>query len=191
MKRLIFIMMIVLTALQAWSGKTFVNQSVLSNGKFVKIKISETGVYKITYSELKSMGLNPANVRIYGYGGAMLSQYFGDRHIDDLPQVPFYMYKGADGVFSDGDYILFYAQGSVSWQYTGYRFKHTRNPYSDYGYYFLTDSGETQKLLEKREAALDTIGCIHTNVYQNYQLHEIDSLNLIDKEGKDGGGREW
>ncbi len=192
MKRLIGILLFVLTAHLAWSGGPYAGESVLKSGKFVKIRVEETGVYKLTYADLKSMGLNPASVRVYGFGGAMLSQYFGDKHIDDLPQVPVYMHKGSDGVFSDGDYILFYGQGPTTWQYTGYRFKHTTNYYSNYGYYFLTDSGAGQLFLEKQEATLDTVGCHHAYVYQNYQLHEVDSVNLIDiKEGEAGGGREW
>ena len=44
--------------------------SVLSSGRFVKIRVSDTGVYRITQAELRKMGFsNPDKVRIYGYGG--------------------------------------------------------------------------------------------------------------------------
>ncbi len=160
-------------------------------GNFVKIRVSQTGVYKLTYSELQNMGLKPEAVRVYGHGGAMMVQSFLQSHIDDLPAVPFYMYKGADGVFNKGDYILFYAQAAVSWQYTGIRFSHTQNPYSDYGYYFLSDNAGKQILLDRNEAAIDTVGCAHVTTFVDYQLHERDSLNLVDLTGSAGGGKEW
>jgi hypothetical protein len=49
---------------------------VLAQGKFVKVKLAETGIYKLTYEDLVSMGINPANVRVFGYGGGVLDQNF-------------------------------------------------------------------------------------------------------------------
>ena len=43
--------------------------SVLSSGRFVKIRVSDTGVYRITQADLRKMGFsNPDKVRLYGYG---------------------------------------------------------------------------------------------------------------------------
>ena len=76
---------------------SYTKQSVLSSGSWVKIQVKESGIYKMTYEDLQAAGLsNPANVRLYGYGGAMLSQNFQKKHIDDLPAVSFYMNKGLD-----------------------------------------------------------------------------------------------
>ena len=45
-------------------------KSVLSSGRFVKIRVSDSGVYRITSAELRGMGFsNPDKVRLYGYGG--------------------------------------------------------------------------------------------------------------------------
>lgn len=170
---------------------TYTNTSLLSSGDFVKIRTVETGVYKIPYDSLKAWGLTPENVRIYGYGGAMLNQNFMANKIDDLPAVPFYMDKGSDGVFGKGDFILFYAQGPVSWNYTGVRFQHTTNTYSQFGYYFLTDNAGEQKLLTPAEP-LSASGAYNVVSYTNHQVHERDSINLVDaKNGASGGGREF
>ncbi len=170
---------------------SYAPHSVLESGKWVKIRVSESGVCRLTYDELATAGLKPADVRVYGYGGAMLSQNFNKRKIDDLPAVPFYMEKGADGEFNSGDYILFYVTANISWQYNGTRFAHTRNPYSDYGYYFLTDNAGEQKLLSTKPA-LDATGATEVNTYLNYQLHEVDIVNLLDAaNGISGGGREF
>lgn len=168
---------------------TYTSQSVLSSGKWVKIRVSETGIHCLTYEELNAAGLNPANVRIYGYGGAMLSQNFKLEKQDDLPPVAFYMHKGADGEFNQGDYILFYAQGVDSWAYSNQRFVHTRNPYSRYGYYFLSDNAGEQVIIPT--AAELTDAAYTSNTFTAYMVHDKDSVNLVDVSGKAGGGREF
>jgi len=170
---------------------TYVSHSILQSGHWVKIRVSETGICRLSYDEISKAGIKPANIRIYGYGGAMLSQNFQKRKIDDLPAVPIWMEKGSDGVFNSGDYILFYAQANISWQFNGTRFSHTRNPYSDYGYYFLSDDAGEQKILSTRPA-IDGTGATEVTSYANYQLHERDSVNLLDaSNGVSGGGREF
>ena len=105
---------------------------MLTKGKFVKIKVVNNGIYKLTYEDLSSMGIDPANVHIFGFGGGVLEQSFSLNKIDDLPEIPFYMSKSADGVFKAGDYILFYAQGINKWSYdkTKSLFTHIVNPNS-------------------------------------------------------------
>lgn len=182
----ICLVMMLSGALQAHS---YTNQSVLSSGHWVKLRVAESGIYCLTYEEIAAMGLAPEQVRIYGYGGAMLQQNFRLAKIDDLPAVSFYMSTGSDGVFSEGDYILFYAQGSVSWAYENTHFVHTRNPYSDYGYYFLSDNAGEQHLIS--ETAALTSHSFTADTYSAYRLHEKDSVNLVDVSGKAGGGREF
>ena len=192
MNRLVSILLILMLAPVCRSAKpSFAERSVLSEGNFVKIRVAETGVYKLSFSELKSMGLKPADVCVYGYGGAMLNMVMSDPHIDDLPQVPVYMHNPSSAKSDNERYILFYAKGPVSWRYTGSRFMHTCNPYSNYGYYFLTDNAGEPALLEANHAVLDTLGAHHVTTFSDYQLHELDSLIVTDKNGEEGCGREW
>lgn len=171
---------------------SYVQTSVLNTGKFVKIQIRESGIYRITYEALRDMGINPQQVRILGYGGAMLNQDFTKRKIDDLPSVPFYMEKGADGVFGAGDYIVFYGQGVTSWTYTGGRFAHTINPYSEYGYYFVSDNAGEQRLLERQETVLQIDeDAQEIRTFTDRYVHEQELVNLLDKTGRSGGGREF
>ena len=189
MKRIATILITMMFAVASITAHTYTSQSVLSSGKWVKIRVSETGIHCLTYDELRNAGLNPDNVRVYGYGGAMLSQNFRLAKIDDLPSVAFYMHMGDDGVFNSGDYILFYAQGVDSWEYTNNHFVHTRNPYSRYGYYFLTDNAGEQRLIEDAEQLYN--GTYHVYTYTAYMVHDKDSVNLVDISGKAGGGREF
>ena len=188
MKRLTYISALLLMAMGV-TAHSYTARSMLANGKWVKMRVSETGVHCLTYEDLSAAGLNPANVRIYGYGGAPLYQDFRLSRHDDLPAVSFYMNTGADGVFNAGDYILFYAQGVDRWDYTDGHFVHTRNPYSRYGYYFLTDNTGEQQLISTAPAL--TNAAFTADTYSAYRVHDIDSVNLVDIAGKAGGGREF
>jgi len=189
MKRLSVILTLLMLATISITAHTYTTRSVLASGTWMKLRVSETGVHCLTYDEIAAAGLTPANVRIYGYGGAALYQDFlQDKH-DDLPSVAFYMNKGDDGVFNSGDYILFYAQGPDRWDYTGGHFIHTRNPYSRYGYYFMTDNAGEQRFIS---TATELTSAIYTaDTYTAYMVHDLDSVNLVDISGKAGGGREF
>jgi hypothetical protein len=174
-------------------SRTYAASSVLAQGKFVKLKISETGVYKLTYEDLTSLGLNPQNVRIFGYGGGVLEQSFLLPKPDDLPEVAIWMEKGSDGVFNAGDYILFYGQGATKWSYdkTKLIFTHTINPYSKYGYYFVTSDAGTGKKIEEKTTTLPTSPTINTvEEFLDYQVHEKDVRNLI-QSGKEFYGETF
>ena len=183
MKRLIIIICGIVLSLVAWGGvHSYVDHSVLREGKIIKICVSETGIHCLPYDTLKAWGLQPEKVRILGYGGSMLSENFTLAKWDDVPSVAFYMHKGADGVFGRGDYLLFYAQGPVKWAYEDGRWYHTQNPYSNFGYYFLSDSAGEQRLITQAEE-LDVTNAYDVDWYIDYRVHERDSFNLIDLSG--------
>ncbi len=193
MKRLTLLICSLLLAHFTWAGiHTYTTESALSNGTIIKIRISETGIHIIPYDSLITWGIKPDNVSVIGYGGAMLPENFMHEHYDDLPPVSIYIHKGADNVFNSGDYILFYAQGPVQWNLSqdGY-WRHTQNPYSNYGYYFVTDNASLQREIAVSETQYDSNDVEDVSWYTAYHLHEIDKINLIDLNGKNGGGREF
>lgn len=172
----------------------YCERSILASGSFIKIRVGQSGIYKITYEELTSWGLQPSNVRIFGYGGAMISPNFNGYRIDDVPEVPIYIHKGDDNIFGKGDYILFHAQGPVSWEYSPTKklFLHTMNTYSTHGYYFLTsDLGEATTLNEVKTTALNGEMAQVVRNYDDYLLHEQELINILDPTGANGGGQEF
>lgn len=79
---------------EAYGGlHSYKGVSVLDKGSFVKIRIKESGVYKLTYEDLNAMGINPQKVKVYGYGGALLNQSFLQPKTDDLPELAIHMEK--------------------------------------------------------------------------------------------------
>ncbi len=160
---------------------SYADQSVLASGSWVKISVAQSGVCRMSFDELRDAGINnPSELRVFGYGGAQLTQDFSKRKIDDLPQVPVYVGDG---------YVLFYVQGPISWEWNGSRFAHTRNTYSNLGYYFLTDNAG-EKLAPKTAEAV-TGSPTDVTTFINLQVHEVDSVNLIDRSGVSGGGKEF
>ena len=181
MKRIAHILLLIAMSLPMMAGiHTYTDESVLNTGHWVKIRVKETGVCRMSFSELRAAGLNPQQLRVYGYGGVMLSQDFLKKKIDDLPQVPVYVGE---------DYVLFYVRGSIGWSYNGARYVHTRNTYSDYGYYLLSDDAGSLLAPTAGEAISGTPTDVRYYMY--YQVHEKDSLNLVDRGGVAGGGREF
>lgn len=181
MKKILFIAFWVLVSLPMMAGiHSYAERSVLADGHWVKIRVSESGVCRMSFSELRSAGLEPSQVRVFGYGGAQKEQDFSKRNIDDLPQVPVYVGE---------DYILFYVQGPISWTYNGSRFAHTRNTYSDFGYYLLSD--DAGAMLPFPEAEAVSGSPTDVTYYSYYQVQDKDSVNLIDRTGVSGGGRTF
>lgn len=157
-----------LPSLWAVSSK-YASVSVLDTGKWVKVRVAETGVYKLTFSDLKKMGFtNPEKVSVYGYGGWPQDEDFSTTYIDDLPEVA--TYRGSD-------YLAFYAKGPVKWAYVlGSGFIHTNNPYSSYGYYFLTDRNDTVKSMETQASASGA--SLQISTFNDYKLWEKESVSV-------------
>ena len=163
-------------------ANSYAKSSVLSKGDWFKIQINESGIYKITYDEIKSLGIeNPDNVGIYGYGGFLLSESFQDPYIDDLPEISVWKEKGSDGVFGPGDYLLFYGKGVCRWDYDYTRelFEHTNNHYSIYSYYFIHEKeASPSKEIGSKNEIIDTENLLEVKTFDDFYLHEQDLVSV-------------
>ena len=91
------------------SAAKYAENSVLASGKWVKIRVQQNGVYKITKSELAKMGFtDPSKVRLFGYGGHILPETNIAAISDDLQEVP--LWRNANN-------LLFYANGTIKWEF--------------------------------------------------------------------------
>ncbi|HJX72470.1 MAG TPA: C25 family cysteine peptidase, partial [Bacteroidales bacterium] len=169
------------------AGATYQETSVLSTGEWFKISIQKSGVYKLTYADLVELGIsNPENIRIYGNGGKILPLMNNKSRPDDLTENAIHMEKGADGAFNAGDYILFYGQGVVTWEFdqTQQLFRHSVNEYSAYSCYFLTSSLGPGKRIESVSVLAEPADTIITS-FDDCDYHERNLYNLIQS------GRQW
>ena len=112
----------------------YAEHSVLSTGHWVKIRVSDSGYHMLTDEFLHKAGFSdPSKVEVWGYGGAMQPELLTAKYLadtDDLKQIPIHQVGGRR---------IFRAEGPVTWSASSETLR-TRNPYSNYGYYFLTDS---------------------------------------------------
>lgn len=171
---IVFLVVVSIATTVLAGNYTYAESSRLASGKWVKIKLTNSGVYKLTYSDLQSMGFaDPSKVRVYGFGGSMLKEQFNYPKADtkaagDIPEVP--IYKG-------NSFILFWARGVVSWANSGSVFKQTVNPYSTSAYYFLTDSQGTATSIPAA-ASISDIPTASYSTFDDYALHEVDLVNV-------------
>ena len=150
------------------AAERYATSSVLSVGKWVRIAVEENGVHKITDSELKKMGFaNPSKVRLYGYGGHILPETDLASLPDDLVEVPLWRENG---------FVLFYANGTIKWEYSGGRYIHSQNVYSTVGCYFLTE-GEDAPMEFPKVTLQPTNDAVYTS-YNDYALYEKEKKSL-------------
>ncbi len=137
------------------------SSSVLREGAWFRLAIAETGVYRVDFAALKQLGLdNPAFPRLFGNNNGQLPYYNGIREADDLREIPVYLEKGNDGIFNEGDYILFFGEATHRWICDGNQadFNYLVHNYSDTAFYFLTSGtaeGKTIPVSDKPYGAVN------------------------------------
>ncbi len=171
--------------------KDFVASSVLGdlNSKWYKISVKEDGIYKIDKALLSSMGidvssLNPQHLNIYGNGNGKLPELNSVYRPDDLVKNDIQVVGEADGVFDDGDYILFNAWGPNRLKTNGTDFSREMNPYSVYSCYFIRISAtDPPARIQDQPAATSPNQTVTTYNFHNSYEQELKSLV--------GGGQIW
>ena len=159
------------TSLRAAAPKVqaYAAHSLLAEGRWVKISVPSTGIYKLSDSRLRELGFSdPSRVRLYGYGGYLLPEGLNQLPPDDLCEMP--LWRVSDG-------ILFYGQGTVKWIPSARReyFSRQQNFYARAGYYFLTEAAESASFPQSGEPSglpADT-----ADVFNDYALYEVDGYN--------------
>ncbi|MDR3137837.1 MAG: type IX secretion system sortase PorU [Tannerellaceae bacterium] len=156
-------------------AQTYAPSSVLAQGHWVKMEVKESGVYRLTFADLRSMGFEqPQQVAVYGYGAHIQNENLLG-YIDDLPKLPVWR--------TNGDDLLFFATGTVQWNLANGVFLHTNNPYASAAYYFLSDVDGAAPPIEVQEPPTESPD-IDLQVYDDFLLHESDLASVS------GSGRE-
>lgn len=167
----------------------FSQSSILSSGAWFKVAVNETGLYKLTKSDLDILGfesgsINPKNIQLFGNGfqGILPQANSEDRPIDLLENAIFVSGESDDS-FDEADYLLFYAVGpnKQSWSESGLSYE--KNIYADSSFYFITVGNSAGKRVENRES-LDGDGVL-VNSFDDTEVFEEDVNNIL------SSGREW
>ncbi len=170
--------------------RSYVDQSVLIEGDWYKLSIDTTGIYKIDYSDIQAMGYDPQSLELdkiglFGNGGRMLPEALAMPREDDLLEVAIEIVGGEDGIFDEGDYVLFYGEGPdvATYHKNGY-YTYENNYYSTKSYYYFTPNQGNIKRIEN--AVLNSNAPTDTVTSFTSMLHyEKDVVNIIHS------GRRW
>jgi hypothetical protein len=164
--------------------------SVLATGDWYKISIPKSGIFKIDYNFLTSLGINPSSIdpkeiKIFGNGGGMLPQNTNDFRNDDLVENSIFVEGESDGIFNPSDYILFYGQGPDTWTYNSGQgiFIHSKNLYSTTANYFITVGPGNGLRIPTQTSAGGTNPTITS--FDERIFHETENENILHS------GREW
>ena len=164
--------------------------SPLSSGTWAKFSVTADGLYKIDFNQLQAAGFNPDNIhpakiQLFGNGTGMLPQANSAERTNRLQEIALEVVGGADGVFHQQDYILFYGQGPDRHHYDLQKqiFFYENNLYEDKNYYFLTVAGQDGKRVTTAESLQGSHPAIST--YNDFIYHETESHNELKS------GRHW
>lgn len=157
--------------------------SRLSNGKWIKVGVTQAGMLKIdaawlAKNQLNRTDINPKQVGLYSTKPGMLSQDLAKERPKDLQPWPMFFEGEADGKWDATDYLLFWAESPHV--LVGEPETHL---YSDSTFYFLRlDDPAAQRISEVEPEA----GKSPAMDYGYVQLHyEPETYNLIQS------GRQW
>ena len=170
-----------------YSGNDYATSSVLSSGKWFKIAVTGDGIYRIDFSRLRQLGLdNPSNPMIYCNNYGQLSYNNNSPSPDDLLELAIWTSTGNDGIFNEGDYLLFYGKSTNKWSFNEesdeYEFR--RHNYSDTAYYFITSGPASGKKVIYAEEPV-TQADYYSSASDALFIHEFETENIIKS------GREW
>jgi len=168
----------------------YAHNSVLSGGRWYKVGMAETGIYKLSYEDLSSLGMdmnqiNPKNLRIYHNGGGLLNEINAQPRFDDLVEIPIVVVGESDGKFDRDDYVLFFARGPMTWRFDARQkaFVHCPNAYDDYSYAFVTADLGSGKRLTTENQSLGSGKVV--SEFIDHQVYDKDKYNIIN------GGRTY
>lgn len=156
---------------------SYVPKSVLSEGRWVKVRINSSGMKRLTKAALSKMGFADISaVSVYGNGGFDVPHLVSGNMSDDLKKL---------SVYRTDDAVLFYARDSKRWSWNiNGSLSCEQSEYDTYTYYYITDSQKPSVVPDSCYSA--TLPVVERVSDYNYRLHhELHSENLL------LSGQEW
>lgn len=158
-------------AARALPAETYATKSALASGKWVKVSVDTTGIYRLTPATLRRWGFaDPSKVSVYGYGAYRTGNRLSAANFyDDLPAIP--VQRLADGT------IVFYAYGPMSWeQSASRRYVGSQNVYTTKGYYYIGENPEAPASDSPMTVSSEVTGDI-AETYNARLHHEVDEVS--------------
>ncbi len=165
--------------------------SILSDGNWIKVGVTESAIFKIDIDYLNKHNisinnLNPNKIQIYGSGyNGYLPQLNKISSLVSPQEIPVSFFGNSDEKFDDDEFIYFFLQSSNKTYFDSISNKvvSEKNLYSDTAYYFISFKNENSlkvkesDIYESFDLELDKVGYTYTI--------ENDLYNIIQS------GRNW
>ena len=167
------------------------NNSILSDGKWIKIGVTESGVYKIDKNffldnDLSIENIDPNRIQIFGsgYNGSLPQINYKSNLIQPV-ELESSFHGNDDNYFDDGEYLYFFLNSSdrVYFDTINNVMSSQKNIYSDTSYYLISYNLNERKKINERilTSSYDST----TSVANNFFHYENDFYSIIQS------GREW
>ena len=169
-------------------------RSLMAEGTWYRFTASEEGIYKITRSQLASLGIdaatvNPKTIKIFNNGGFALNEARPVEVQYGLDENAIYVAGEDDGSFDENDYILLYGRGTDFWESNSIgEVGRYHNPFSHVNYYWISSGSENGKRMELKNSG-GTADTTQTTTHA-FRFLEEDKIN-IGKSGRDYWGDDF
>ncbi len=185
-KYIIGIVCIVLTYNSNAQSITYTDKSVLSEGVWYSVSITSDGIYKLTYNDFITLGVDEKeidfdNLSIFGNGGKAIDEIVAGYKFSDLKENAIYVNK-------QEKYALFYAQATTQTIYNSEKeeFSFSLHPYATETKYFITfekNIGEKKRISNITYTTDETT--LQLNTAKDYVFYKRELYNLSKS------GRYW
>lgn len=172
-----------------FAQRSYTENSVLNQGSWYKLAITETGMYQLDRGYLQQLGINvdnidPRKISIYGHDGGMLPQLNSAERHDDLKEIALQVTGESDGSLDNGDVVRFFARGPHVWNYDEEKegYEHSYHLYSDSVFVFLHIGNEDGLRVETQQNQATTYA---VSKLQSQLFYEKELYNLLKS------GRNW
>jgi hypothetical protein len=179
MRRGVFIVFLIFVFSPHFLGA---QNAAFNSGKWAKIAVSKQGVYQITGVQLKTLGFSlpiaSTQLQLFNYNLAQLSEKVPATISTVLTENAIQVLDGGDNQIDEKDYVLFYAQGAISWKQDASKFvpTHFKNTSNDSVFYFLTigSNGKRMSTMDKLNTSAQIV-----DQYDERWLIEVDSISIL------------
>ena len=140
MKRILLYIIIMASFLPAVEAQG----SALGSGRWWRLTVEQEGLYRLTTAEVPGLaGASVDSIGVYGAGGGMLPLLNSEVSTDGLQPLAIDVVDAdGNGVFGDGDAVLFFGEGAGQWYWSqaDSRWEYEQHAYATTNHYFLTTS---------------------------------------------------
>lgn len=167
------------------------HESVLNQGKWLKIGVTSDGVYSLGGATLHAAGvstgdLDPSRIRLFGNLPSMLPEANEAERFDDLTELAIAVTGADDGSFDEGDSIVFYGRGPLELTLNPLNYYQCqRHYYTDTVYYFLCVDSDVPGLRIQENPPVEANSEVMITTFPDVIYHEHDEISPF------ASGRAW